>query len=376
MRAVTRSLAVLIGSGALVLGLMPTAQSVLLLPADPARSCAWPVVYPGVANYAWPDTHAAYINQALVLGAGEKAVITGRDPKARFWSITTYNLQDREVIDVVNDVNVKRKGRGPSSTWTVTVSPTGNAKDPNWLKSADPYAYGTPLDLQKVTVIMYRVYLSETATYSGGALPTITIYHDDGIKKAPERLKACAASQIGPPDQPLGLEEAVGTPSDYFVRAAGGRFYPSYDTAYLAAEVPYDADSILVVSGRAPIAGKGKKSDVRYWSLCQNINKAPLPVVDCVSDKDIRLVDGRYTIAVVGPGQVPDRSLYPHVTFVEWSEAASDLPPAFLIMRHILSSAKFANAIDRVEVGQPASTTMGDYAPVIEHLTLDELASR
>lgn len=360
----------------LTLAAMPAAQSVLLLPADPARYCAWSVVYPGVANYAWPDTHAAYINQAVVLGAGEKAVITGRDPKARYWSITTYNLADREVIDVVNDVNVKRKGTGPGSTWTVTVSPKGNAKDPNWLKSADRYTYGTPLDFQKVTVIMYRVYLSETSTYSGGPLPTITIYHDDGIKKAPERLKACTPSQVGPPEQPLGLEEAIGTPSDYFVRAAGGRFYPSYDTAYLAAEVPYDADSILVVSGRAPVAGKGKKSDVRYWSLCQNVNKAPLPVVDCVSDKDVKLVKGRYTIAVVGPGQVPDRSLYPNVTFVEWSETAGDPPPAFLIMRHILSSAKFANAIDRVEVGQPASTTMGEYTPMIEHLTLDELSAR
>jgi hypothetical protein len=45
-------------------------------------------------------------------------------------------------------------------------------------------------------------------------------------------------------------------------------------------------------------------------------------------------------------------------------------------MRHILSSAKFANAIDRVEVGQPASTTMGEYTPMIEHLTLDELSAR
>jgi hypothetical protein len=61
---------------------------------------------------------------------------------------------------------------------------------------------------------------------------------------------------------------------------------------------------------------------------------------------------------------------------VEWSETAGDQPPAFLIMRHILSGAKLQGAIDRVEVGRPASTTMGDYAPVIEHLTLDELSAR
>ena len=371
-----RAVLALAAAVALSLVAMPSAQSVLLLPSDPARQCAWSVVYPGDANYAWPDTHAAYINQAVVLGPKEKVVITGRDPKARYWSITTYNLEDREVIDVVNDVTVKRKGSGANSTWTVTISPRGNAKDPNWVKSADPYAYGTPLEFRKVTVIMYRVYLSETATYSGGALPTITVFHDDGVKKASERLKPCTPSQIGPPDQPLGLEKAADTPSEYFIRAAGGRFYPSYDTAYLAAEVPYDPDSILLVSGRAPTAGKGKRTDVRYWSLCQNVNEPPLPVVDCVSDKDVKLTKGRYAIAVVGPGQVPDRSEFPGVTFLEWTESAGDPPPAFLILRHILPNPKFANAVDKVKLGEPATSSMGEYAPVMEHVSLEELVSR
>ena len=61
-------------AAALMLGMMPTAQSVAPLPTDPDRRCAWPVVYPGEANYAWPDTNAAYINQAALIGKGIEAL--------------------------------------------------------------------------------------------------------------------------------------------------------------------------------------------------------------------------------------------------------------------------------------------------------------
>lgn len=369
-RAFVRGVVVTAAS-VLVLGLTPAAQSVVVLPPSPAPRCAWSVVYPLDANYAWPDTNAAYINQAVLLGAGEKVVITGRDPKARYWSITTYNLEDREVIDRVNDATVKRQGKGAKATWTVTVSPKDNPRDPNSLKSAEAYTYGDPLDRRKVTVIMYRVYLSETKGYAGGPLPTVTLHHDDGATKSPERLASCTADQVSTPDMPLDLVPAEGVP-DQFVRAEGGRFYPSYDTSYLAAQVPYDPSRIVVVTGKAPRVPR----DVRYWSLCQNINAGDLPVVDCASDQDIRLTKGRYAIAVVGPGQVPDRSRYPGVTFVEWTDAkvsSAPIPDAFLIWRNILPAKSFAYSVDKVPLGQPATATMGDYAPVISHVTLDEL---
>lgn len=366
----------LAAAAALVAGLAPSASAVVLVPQDPLvaggppRTCAWPIVYPGDANYAWPDTNAAYIVQAALIGAKEKVVISGRDPKARYWSITTYDFKNRQVIDRVNDANVVRAKNG---AWTVTVSPRDNPKDPNSLKSAPAYAYGSPLDPAKVTVIMYRVYLPTTGTYSGGPLPTVTLVHDDGTRKAQERLKPCTAAQIGPPDRPLGLDTAVGLPADYFVRAEGGRFYPSYDTAYLAAEVPYDPARILLVKGTAPVVGK----DVRYWSVCQNVNIAPLPVVGCASDKDVALTKGTYTIAVVTPEQVPlaDRGKYPGVTFINWGDANSQgvHEDAMLIVRNILPSPSFAYSIEKVPLGNPASPTMGVYAPMISHVSLADL---
>ena len=148
-----------IAVAAIVASAMPAAQSVSLLPSGADRNCAWPIVYPKGANYAWPDTHAAYINQAVVLAPNEKVVITGRDPKARYWSITTYNFEDRQVIDRVNDVTVKRAKNG---TWTVTVSPQQDPEDPNSLKAAPLPEPGQNGSFKNVTVIMYRDYLSET----------------------------------------------------------------------------------------------------------------------------------------------------------------------------------------------------------------------
>jgi hypothetical protein len=370
MRLAVRLVAMVAGI-ALTVGLAPATAVVLypvepVKPGAPTRDCGWPIVYPLTSNYAWPDTNASYIVQSVVLGPGEKVVLTGRDPRARYWSITTYNAYDRTVLDRVNDASVERKGRGKKAKWTVTVSREASPRDPNSLLAAGDYVPGE--FGSNITVIMYRVYLPEKMGYRGGPLPKVTLKHGDGTT---QKLEACRPSQIGPPLNPPEQPAMSGVP-DYFVRGSGAGIYPSRDTAYVAAEVVYDPSRILVISGRAPT-----RKQVRYWSLCQNVNAPPLPVVDCASDADVVTRNGRYVIAVVGPGQVPDRSLFPGVTFVEWSnEATPDLPPAFLIMRHILPSPAFAGAIDKVKDGDAATTTMGEYAPIIEQIPLAELSTR
>lgn len=370
-----------IGAGALLAGLAP-AQAVVVVPQEPLvpgappRVCGWPINYPEDANYSWPDTNAAYFVQSALISEGDEIVITGRDPKARYWSIQTYNYEDRQVIDSVNDEQVKRVGKGSKKTWSITVSTKPSKPGDSRLQGGDPYVVGTPFDIttdaKKLTVIIYRVYRSETSTTSGGPLPTVTLKNADG---SVQRLKTCVPSQIGPPGNPFLMDAQPGVP-DQFTRADGGRFYPSHDTSYLVAERPYDPDSALIVTGRAPRV----RQDMRYWSLCQNINRSPLPVVDCVSDADIKLTDGRYTIAVVTREQVPvaDRPKYKGVTFIDWGvlndEGSYD--PALLLYRNILPRKTFKFSAARVDLGQPATTTMGAYAPIIEQVPLSELAAR
>lgn len=380
MRLAVRLVAMVAGI-ALTVGLAP-ATAVVLVPQDPLepggprRTCAWPINYPADANYSWPDTDAAYFVQSALLSEGDEIIITGRDPKARYWSIQTYNYGDREVIDSVNDRQVTRVGKGSKRTWTVTVSTAKSKPGDSRLQGGDPYVVGTPFaiesDATKLTVVIYRVYRSASSTTAGGPLPGVTLKHADGRV---ERLKTCTNEQVGPPANPFVLDEQPGIP-DQFIRADGGRFYPSYDTSYLVAERDYDPERVLVVTGRAPRVPR----DMRYWSLCQNINESPLPVVDCASDADITLTKGRFTIAVVTPEQlsVDERSAYKGVTFIDWGEVndAGDYDPALLIFRNILPRKSFKYSAAKVRINQFATTTMGEYAPIIEQIPLAELSTR
>ena len=381
MRAITGFLAASVGAGALFLGLAPAGAVILvpqepLTPGAPPRTCGWSINYPDDANYSWPDSDAAYFVQSALISEGDEIVITGRDPKARYWSIQTYNYEDRQVIDSVNDEQVKRVGKGSKKTWTVTVSTKPSKPGDSRLQGGDPYVVGTPFtfenDAKKLTVIIYRVYRSETSTTSGGPLPSVTLKHADGRV---ERLKTCLPSQVGPPSNPFILDAQPGIP-DQFVRADGGRFYPSYDTSYLVAERAYDPDKVLIVRGKAPRVRK----DVRYWSLCQNVNKSPLPVIDCVSDKDVQLTEGRFTIAVVTPQQVPvaERAKYKGVTFIDWGDVNDEgaQEAALLLFRNILPKPSFKQSVASVAFNQPATTTMGEYAPIIEQVPLSELRAR
>lgn len=381
MRALVRSLAAVVGAGALLVGLAPAGAVILvpqepLTPGAPNRVCGWPINYPADANYSWPDTDAAYFVQSALISEGDEIVITGTDPKARYWSIQTYNYEDRRVIDSVNDEQVTRVGKGKKKTWTVTVSTKPSKPGDSRLQGGEPYVVGSPFDFatdaKKLTVIIYRVYRSETSTTSGGPLPTVTLKNADG---SVQRLKTCAPSQIGAPANPFILDAQPGIP-DQFVRADGGRFYPSYDTSYLVAERAYDPAKVLIVTGKAPRV----RQDMRYWSLCQNINRSPLPVVDCVSDRDVKLTNGRFTIAVVTSEQVPvaDRGRYPGVTFIDWGvlndKGAYD--PALLLFRNILPKAAFTQSAAGVPLNAPATATMGDYAPIVEQVPLSELRAR
>ena len=380
MRLPLRVLALASGV-ALTASLAPAGAVILvpqepLRPGDPTRVCGWSINYPADANYSWPDTDAAYFVQSALISEGDEIVITGRDPKARYWSIQTYNYEDRQVIDSVNDEQVKRVGKGSKRTWTVTVSTKPSRPGDSRLQGGDPYVVGSPFDLakdgKKLTVIIFRVYRSGTSSTSGGPLPTVTLKNADG---STQRLKTCGKNQIGPPANPVVLDAQPGVP-DQFVRADGGRFYPSYDTSYLVAERAYDPDKVLIVTGKAPRV----RQDVRYWSLCQNINKSPLPVVDCASDADIALTNGRFTIAVVTPEQVPvaERAKYRGVTFIDWGVADDKgaYEPALLLFRNILPKPAFKQSVASVALNAPATSAMGEYAPIIEQVPVSELRAR
>jgi hypothetical protein len=362
----------------LVLGFMiapPTvASGVVLTPADPNRQCGWPINYPGTANYAFPDTSAAYFVQAAIIGPGDQIVISGQDPKAVYWSMQTYRFSDSTLIDSVNDVSVtraKKKGRA-TKKWTITVTSPDrdNGRNPNVLSAAgdfDGVNFGS-----NITVIMYRVYVSRTKTESGGPMPRVTLRTRaaDGTYKQ-TRLKPCTKKQIGLPENRPNLfpQEGIG---DVFVRGPAARFYPSADTSYLVAQAAHRSDQILVMTGKAPRAPR----DVRYWSVCNNVNAGELPVVGCLRGDQMRMGrDGSYAVAIVSDEQ--QRLLaggrYSRMNFIRWGDRVNGAHyDAFLVFRNILPARNFAGSASRVPVGEEAAPIIGDYSPTLTYLSIEE----
>lgn len=338
------------------------ASAMMLTPTDPNRACGWPIAYPGSANYAYPDTNAAYFVQAAIMDPGDRIVISGKDPKARYWSMQTYRFSDSTLLDSVNDETVKRRGKGSKARWTITVVAPGQdrGKDPNVLSAAE----WTGVDLSNLTVVIMRVYVSGTSNLSGGPMPTVTLQSGTGKAATRTKLKTCRPDQVGPPENRPVLEPVPDVPSR-FVRGGAERFYPSADTAYLAAQQAYDEDAVLVVTGKAPRIRK----DVRYWSLCQNINEGDLPVVNCLRDDEISTdAQGYYRIAVVPNEQISpaERAAYPDVDFLDWGAAGdSGYDDAFLLFRNVLPNKKFRGAVTRVPVAKFADDHIGEYAPVL-----------
>lgn len=371
----------IVAVSALAVGLMASpvgpASSLTLTPTDPNRQCGWPIAYPGGANYAFPDTSAAYFVQAAILDPGDEIIISGKDPRARYWSMQTYRFSDSTLIDSVNDVTVKRQGKrgAKAKRWTITVTSPDrdNGRDRNVLSGAgdfDGVNFGS-----NITVVMFRVYVSKTRNASGGPMPKVTVKSRDAAgKTVTTRLKTCTKDQVGLPENrpSLTAEEGLGME---FLRGPAARFYPSADTSYLVAQAPHRDDAILVMSGKAPRTPK----DVRYWSVCQNVNAGDLPVVDCLRDEEIALTrDRRYAIAILTPEQRARVSAkdYPEVSFLDWGEQIDGAhADAFLVYRNILPSRKFSGSASRVPVLEPAAPVIGDYAPRLTYLTPSEFES-
>lgn len=357
---------------ATVLAALAVGLTATLLPAPPAtadvallpRACAWPgITNADVANYAWPDTNATYFIRAARLDAGDRIVVRGTDPDARYWSLQTYRFGDSSRLDGVNDADVRRDADG---SWSVTLRLDDDPTDPNVLQMPSP----GPADvasLGNLGVLIYRVYVPASGGASGGAMPELTVIDADGTATP---LTPCAPEEVGPPANRPVLTPATGlTPR--FTRQTGSNAYPSADTAYLAAEAPYRAGKVLVVTGKAPRLNR----HVRYWSVCQNLNADLLPVIDCAHDTEIRLRrDRTFAVAVVGPGQVAParRRAFRAVTFLDWTTGAATapLPPALLLYRTILPTAGFDRAAQDVPVGRVGRAVIGAYAPALRYVPL------
>jgi hypothetical protein len=408
------------------------AAHLLLQPApQPVTStCAWPGAVNAITlnenpqlNVSNPDTAADYWAMAFAVQDGLRVTLSGQYPDSRYMSFAVYDedgslftsngirssLADDRIVPDPGSVNPWQQQAPPGGQFTVTLRTDVAPSQVNTLPLAPSgTAAGT------TAVLYYRVYGLAHGTPDHVSLPAITLTQHGVSRQLPacpassqdqfptsycaipwvrKEAPACQSSISSPPAtagkpvivpfarQPIG---AGGTPDD--------------DIAYLAAKVvPPHTDAVIVIRAKAPTTplGAGPSpwpalgTDLRYWSLCVDLARFPIPVVanplpggmvdyGCRFDHQVALdQDGYYSLVIGTEAQRAAIERIPGVTFLPLS--AVDPTQAYkLNLRYMLANPAFAEAVqDAPADGRSASAAavMGAYYPRVAFCSLAALAA-
>ncbi|MCF2129591.1 hypothetical protein L1I79_24650 [Strepomyces sp. STD 3.1] len=375
-------------------------------PATPA--CAWEPLGYRTSNVAYPDTNAQYWLLHYKVQDGLSIELDGRYPDARYLSYATYDstrssftgadgtpsaLTDHRIAPDRGGRNPYQRHTRPGGRYTVTVAE--NAGD---RRNGLPIAPADTAAGAEGTVI-YRLYLPNGKI----SLPRVTFVRgghrvrvatcDDALAPTVESAGPAARPRVSAPAPAPGADPP---PQPAFARSTGAGLYPNPDNAYLSTgfEAP-PPGQVLVVRGRAPVATGGdharpwpdRTAQVRYWSMCDNLWWGPGAVVanplpdgteslGCRADFDTELSEnGTYTYVVGTEEQREAIEKVPGATFLPLS-AATPTDKHLLILRNMVASAGFDQAIHRVPPGSGATATaeaMGPYYPRTAYCELNRI---
>lgn len=416
----------------LVLGQVSFAHAAAPAAPNSLPSCGWilETAGKGATNVAYPDTDATYWTMPFDTTRWRAMVIEGEYPEARFFSFVTYVAKGSEV-DSIHDVDIdpnpgstnpfRRGPDGKRHKYTVTISKDLTTA-PNHVRLGD-----TPL-----AWVIYRIYVHDASVDEKGgvALPRVLLIAQDGsvhpvppcpFKKPAVQLlflllelrangfiadadywqtKFYQGDDGGfTPDSNCQPQEQV----VFWIPENTGGYFPNPGNKYIAAPaLCFYPDRVLVVRGKAgvfpdthnggpiwepAIPGKIK---LRYWSMCNNLQQSPYPVVSCAADWATRLDDNGFYTYVLGAGDAPSW-LPADATWVPWGVKKL---PNIMIFRNMLPKASFGKSVqaaiaagcvvnnqpdsvpprtDIVTAGECAQQVMGDYYPNAAYCDLQVL---
>ena len=434
--AVTTEVAIHPAAGFL-LGLVLTV--ILLYPHAAAAQalplCSWPLKTTGggLTNVAYPDTNATYWTMPFDSGRWKEIVLTGTYPEARFISFITYEALG-SVADSLLDFAIKPdlhsenpfkpgkagggggQGHAFGNTYTISISRDGKAaKGGNHLGVAD-----TTLGW-----VIYRIYVPDQGKNRKGGvdLPAVTLVAHDGSTRPlapcafPDFVTAAESlitslvahgfqdaadfletkALVEGDDGGAGPGGAVCAPDQvaFAIPQNTGGYFPNAANKYIAApDLCFQPDRVVVVRGKgaampdtyngAPVwqpAGQFEHVALRYWSMCNNDQETPYPVVACQADWATKLDDQGFYTYVVSDDTQPPAWLPPDATWLPWG--STDVPN-ILIFRNMLPAPSFRQSVqaaeaagctfdnepgetvpygDIVDAGQCAHEVMGAYYP-------------
>jgi len=366
--------------------------------ADP--SCAWSTAASVQdMNALFPESHAAYWAMSFVVHADLRISLTSTFPSSRFASVTVYKqegggfqvngvdstLTDYEITPDPGMVNPWRpRNQAPSPAH----APAGGSFAIDIVNDPRPDAVNTlplaPAETPDGTQgwLVYRIYLPAGGDFDNVVLPQVTLDRAGTSTTLP----SCAADDVATEKQVAAQPSSTPTGIGFTRPVPDLGILPNTDSGYVAATVtPPGDDQVLVVRGRAATSAHGDHPSawpqhdrqLRYWSLCTNLDNVQRSLVvnylsdgstdyGCRNDDETTLdAAGYYTYVVGTEAQRSAIEQIPGATFVPWSDARPTAQHV-IMLRNMLANRGFAQAIQNVpEDNDPASAqaTMGDYYP-------------
>ena len=380
--------------------------------------CAWPVRdNADLVNVAFPDESSHYWG-TVALGIPETGmVIRGRYPEARYFSLHTYNpglgaydgLTDREIEPAQGSNPFVKPSQEAGGTWKVTVLPGERPANPapNTLYVGSTRGLPSP-----ASIVLYRVYVPDDPQdpEGGAGLPTVTpiiggaeagfgfagcslttAIPETGINELikqmnwPDGVTIPSRGAANPPTwhkffsfgsslARLGGVESLG-PALEAVLGSGG-LLNNLDNDYMSASISREFGEVVVLRAKMPSfpdtrAGEPawRRSQVRYWSICQN-HSITQRFVDCLADHEsVRDDRRRATFVISDPEDRPANAT--GAEGVNWLPWGGTYPSGLIIYRQMLASPNFKRALAPVERGDSLEEALGPYLPRIAYCTTE-----
>lgn len=351
--------------------------------AQVAPVCSWPfeTSEQSLLNVAYPDTNAIYWTMPIDTSRWSSMVMTGAFPLARFMSFTSYDSRGAAVVGLLDDqIRPEQGSRNPFDPGKASaVAGTGVTYRVLVDKAAKAPKGGNHLRLSGDTIgfVIYRLYVPNDGKYPKGGveLPEVTLYAPNGqslsLKPCPKpdlpsmpangyaNEAAVLADIISKSDPGIG-SAAVCAPDNiaFGIPNSTGGYFPNPANKYIAApDLCHQPNRLIVVRGKGAVVpntfygfpvwqppGQYAKVEMRYWSLCNNNQEQPYPVVKCAADYMSGLDGKGYYTYVIADAENGGRPSWIPAD-LGWLPWGSQTAPNILIFRNMIPEPSFHQSV-------------------------------